>query len=115
MYSDLFYEKAITSKVFSIPDSGLFLTDYYSPIVNVKVIRYMSQALIDIVWENKTYPLEKCVEEFNNDTVMCFNAANLIKFRKVPMLILQSSYDEWSIDNLLVARCLTKKGAPFSL
>ncbi len=50
LYSDYFYEKAITAKVYSIPDSGLFLTDYYSPIVDVKVIRYMSQALIDIVW-----------------------------------------------------------------
>ncbi len=55
------------------------------------------------------------MDEFQNDVVQCFNAANLIKYIKVPMLILQSAYDEWPIDNLLVARCLSKKGAPFSL
>ncbi len=57
-YSDLFYEKAITSKVFSIPDSGLFLTDYYSPIAKKKVIREDSKALLEIVWADQRYPLE---------------------------------------------------------
>lgn len=33
LYSDLFYEKTVKAKVFAVPDSGLFLTDYYSPIV----------------------------------------------------------------------------------
>ena len=31
------------------------------------------------------------------------------------MLILQSAYDEWPINNLIVARCLTNNRAPFSL
>lgn len=115
LYADYFYEKAITAQVYAVPDSGLFLTDYYSPIVQVKVIRYMSQALLNIVWNDQKFPLENCLVEFENDVVQCFNAANLIKYIKVPMLILQSAYDEWPIDNLLVARCLTNKGAPFSL
>lgn len=75
----------------------------------------MSQALLDIVWGEQKFPLEDCLKEFENDVVQCFNAANLIKYRKVPMLILQSAYDEWPIDNLLVAKCLTNRGAPFSL
>lgn len=28
LYSDHFYDRAITAKVYSVPDSGLFLTDY---------------------------------------------------------------------------------------
>lgn len=64
LYSDYFYDKAITARVFSVPDSGLFLTDYYSPIVKVKVIRYMSQALLDIVWGEQKFPLEECLIEF---------------------------------------------------
>jgi hypothetical protein len=83
--------------------------------VGVKVIRYMSQALIDIVWGSNRFPLGECLDEWSGDVVQCFNAANLVKYRKVPMLILQSAYDEWPIDNLLVARCLTSRGAPFSL
>jgi hypothetical protein len=58
LYSDLFYDKALKAKVYAVPDSGLFLTDYYSPIVQTKVIRYLSQALIDIVWGAQGYPLE---------------------------------------------------------
>ena len=57
LYSDLFYDKALKAKVFAVPDSGLFLTDYYSPIVQTKVIRYLSHALIDIVWGAQVYPL----------------------------------------------------------
>lgn len=38
LYSDYFYEKAIKAQVYSVPDSGLFLTDYYSPIAGTKVI-----------------------------------------------------------------------------
>ena len=33
------YEHTKTSKVYGMPDSGLFLTDYYSPIVQKQVIR----------------------------------------------------------------------------
>lgn len=74
----------------------------------------MSKALIDIVWGSQRFPLEKCLDEWKNDTVPCFNAANLAKYIKVPMLILQSAYDEWAISNLLQAECLTKN-KPFSL
>lgn len=32
-------EHTKTSKVYGMPDSGLFLVDYYSPIVHEKVVR----------------------------------------------------------------------------
>jgi len=32
LYSNHFLAKTITAKIYSIPDSGLFLTDYYSPL-----------------------------------------------------------------------------------
>ncbi len=67
------------------------------------------------MWGTQRYPLEECLQEWNDDVIQCFNAANLIKYRKTPMLALQSAYDEWPIDNLIVARCLTNNRAPFSL
>jgi hypothetical protein len=39
LYSNLFYEKAIKATVYSIPDSGLFLTDYLSPLTGKQAIR----------------------------------------------------------------------------
>ncbi len=32
LYSNHFLAKTITAKVYAMPDSGLFLTDYYSPL-----------------------------------------------------------------------------------
>ncbi len=33
LYSNYFMAKAVTAKVYSIPDSGFFLTDYFSPLI----------------------------------------------------------------------------------
>lgn len=52
LYSNYFLAKAITAKVYAIPDSGLFLTDYYSPLANMKIIRVRAKALIDIAWSS---------------------------------------------------------------
>jgi hypothetical protein len=38
LYSNHFLAKTVTAKIYSIPDSGLFLTDYYSPLAKEKVI-----------------------------------------------------------------------------
>lgn len=47
LYANLFYQKSITSKVYAIPDSGLFLTDYESPLLGGKAaIRESSKALL---------------------------------------------------------------------
>lgn len=37
-WSNYLYENAKKAKVYSIPDSGFFITTYYSPIVNKKVL-----------------------------------------------------------------------------
>lgn len=58
LYSNHFQAKTVTAKVYSIPDSGLFLTDYYSPLVGEKVIRDKARALLDLVWNDQQYPLE---------------------------------------------------------
>ena len=38
-YSNYAYERAKKAKVYAIPDSGYFNTDYYSPIVGANIIK----------------------------------------------------------------------------
>jgi len=33
-WSNYLVENTVTSKVYAFPDSGMFLTDYYSPLAN---------------------------------------------------------------------------------
>lgn len=115
LYSNYILAKTVTAKVYSIPDSGLFLTDYYSPLAGQKVIREKARALLDLVWNGQQFPIEDCLKQFNNDTVQCFNAQNLVKYIKTPMLIIQSPYDQWSLSNLLGVNCLGNKKPPFEL
>ena len=61
LYSNHFLAKSNTAKIYSIPDSGLFLTDYYSPLAGMKIIREVSKALIDIAWGSQQYPIEECL------------------------------------------------------
>lgn len=61
LYSNTFLAKSITAKIYSIPDSGLFLTDYYSPLAGMKIIRERSKALIDLAWGSQQYPIEECL------------------------------------------------------
>jgi hypothetical protein len=37
-WSNYLYENTKTAKVYSIPDSGFFITNYYSPIAGAKVL-----------------------------------------------------------------------------
>ena len=50
LYSNYILAKTITAKVYSIPDSGLFLTDYYSPLAGYKIIRERARGLLELVW-----------------------------------------------------------------
>ena len=50
LYANMFESKAISAKIYAIPDSGLFLTDYESPLTGKQAIREATKALIEIVW-----------------------------------------------------------------
>lgn len=49
------------------------------------------------------------------DVVDCFNAANYAKYLRTPIFMVQSPYDQWSMKNIVVAKCLTNKQAPYSI
>lgn len=102
-----------------MPDSGLFLTDYYSPLAEEKVIRVRATQLLKLVTEANEQllpePIQKCLEEHDDDIVVCCNAANYAKFIEAPIFMIQSPYDQWSLKNNLMATCLTNAAPPFSL
>ena len=59
-------------------------------------------------------PVRKCYEELQ-DLVSCYDASNYGKYLNGPLLMIESPYDEWALDNLLVVQCLTNKHYPFSI
>lgn len=49
--------------------------------------------MLDIAMGDSKYPIEQCLNEWNGDYLSCLNAANLAKYLKAPMLIVESPYD----------------------
>lgn len=59
LYSNYLVENTKTSKVYAIPDSGLFLVDYLTPTVSQQVVRSASLPLITLVNDgNKGFPIK---------------------------------------------------------
>lgn len=60
------------------------------------------------------FTIPQCIKQFDGDIIECFNSANSAKYFKPPMFMVQSPYDQWSIDNILELKC--KSGsAPYSI
>jgi hypothetical protein len=54
-YSNYLIDNTKTSKVYAIPDSGLFLVDYYSPLAGIKVLRSEAISLLNLVNDGFKY------------------------------------------------------------
>ena len=106
-----------SAKIYSIPDSGLFLLDYESPITKQKIVKIQTSNLLTLIGNSsQSYPepVKKCYNHIH-DLVLCLDASNFAEYITAPMFLVQSSYDEWSIANLLAVHCATNKSPPFSL
>jgi len=53
-YSNYLLEHTKIAKVYAIPDSGLFLADYYTPLVGAQVIKSAAIPLMKLIHENST-------------------------------------------------------------
>ena len=96
-------EHTKTSKVYGMPDSGLFLTDFYSPIVEKKVIRVETENLLKLVGKDEKElpgPVRKCIEKLD-DLVSCYDASNYAENIHAPLFLIQSTYDQWVIRNIV--------------
>ena len=48
-YSNYLYENTKSAKVYGIPDSGLFLVDFFSPLAGMPILRKAAEPLIQLV------------------------------------------------------------------
>lgn len=51
-HSNYLYEQTKTSKVYGIPDSGLFLVDYYSTLAGAAVLQVRAKNLLKLINDN---------------------------------------------------------------
>jgi hypothetical protein len=108
-------ENTKTAKVYAIPDSGLFITEYFSPFAKMETLKAFSESLFKITLEEGNgFPIPECLKEFDG-SYHCYNAANLAPYLKAPILIIESPYDAYSIENIVYTNCISNKDPPFSL
>lgn len=77
------------AKVYGIPDSGFFITDYYSEIAQEKLIRNRAINLLNLInsKDEMPEPIQKCLDKPGLDIVDCLNSGNYIEFLRAPLLI----------------------------
>ena len=100
-----------------MPDSGLFLINYYSPIAKEKVVRIKAENILKLVNNDESYlpgPIRLCLQELN-DLPSCFDASNYAKHIQAPLFLIQSPYDQWILKYLLVVQCVTNRHQPYSI
>ena len=101
-----------------MPDSGIYLTDYYSPITQQQMIRLRSESLMKLVTEegmdSVPGPIRNCTED-GSDIVTCSNAAKYAKHIKSPLFVIQSPYDQENLLYVLGVPCMSNVLPPFSL
>lgn len=59
--------------------------------------------------------MKRCLDKPGFDIIDCLNAGNYIEFLRAPLLIVESPYDAWSVENALGVGCLKNSDQPFSL
>lgn len=58
-YSNYLYENTRKAKVYTIPDSGLFIADYYTPLAGARIIKEAAKPLMKLVYENiSSFPIK---------------------------------------------------------
>ncbi len=69
-----------TSKVYGIPDSGFFITDYYSEIAHEKLVRNRAMNLLNLInnYTEMPDPIQKCLQKPGLDIIDCLNSGNYI-------------------------------------
>lgn len=65
LYSNYLVEHTKKAKIYAIPDSGLFITQFYSPLVGFQPIKLYAENLFKLILEenieNIGYPIKECI------------------------------------------------------
>ena len=60
-------------------------------------------------------PVAKCLQNPDFDMADCLNVANYAQYIKVPLFIIETPYDAYSVVNIVGALCPVNKDSPYSL
>lgn len=55
--------------------------------------------------KDTVFPFLNVFNNMKNSFCATYNAANLAKYLKAPMLIIESLYDQFSVDEIVVTEC----------
>lgn len=79
-WSNYLVQHSKKAQVYALPDSGFFITDYYSEIAQEKLIRTRAINLLTLVSSKEDFPepINKCLEKPGFDIVDCLNSGNYI-------------------------------------
>ena len=106
------------AKVVGIPDSGVFIDDFFSPIAQKQVTLEKFENLLKVVGmpEGDDLPLcaKRCIEATKNES-LCTTTPAYLNYVESPLLVIESTYDQWAIDNIVLARCKTDPAPPYSI
>jgi hypothetical protein len=104
--SDLAKEINPKIEVFGISNGGFFI-DHINLITNDNDFRIKLQTLFNMVNKESSIPLKECVEENKDNPLNCMFPEIFLKYVKPPVLLLQSLYDRWQIDEILGEKCIS--------
>ena len=80
-----------TAKVVGIPDSGVFIDDFFSPIAQKPVTLEKFQNLIKVIGvpEGENLPMcaQKCIEDTKNES-LCTTTPAYLNYIESPLLII---------------------------
>jgi len=115
-YSNYLYENSKKARVQVIPDSGLFLVDFFTPLAGMPVLRKAAEPLMKLVNEGtSSFPIHECFEANPGNILECYTTSNLTQYFKAPMFVVESPYDAFSIENAVFTKCLGSGHPPYSL
>jgi len=63
-YSNHLVENTKKAKIYSIPDSGVFLVDFYSELAHAQILKDSARAIMLLVnSEQDAFPIKKCFDD----------------------------------------------------
>ena len=107
MWGNHLREMTKTDSVYSMPDSGLFLSTIVDPHTGRSNLIDAGMPLFTMVNAETPMPIRNCVEALN-DSMKCMQFSMFPQFFTTPLFIIESEYDQFSLFNILSMRCLTK-------
>lgn len=93
-----------TTKVWSLPDSGIFL-DSMNFATKQNSYKLLFQNFMKLSNEEIDPPTKECVAAYPQEQYKCLFAQYIHPFIKVPLFAIESAYDSWSVANILGLRC----------